>query len=241
MPFAPPRFETYRSRIKHLRGSLEKPDILCKTFLLGRDGKLAVYYAPLTSMNPKARIIIVGLTPGWTQTKIAYERCRAELKRGSTDAQALKSVSRDAPFAGMRTRLCGWLDALGVARWLDVDSSLTLFDANRSMLQATSLIRYPVFVGESGENYRGAGRRPINSDLLWSIIDSVFAPQLDKLPDALVVPLGVAVAGALRDLGVPASRCLYGFPHPSGAYPYGQRDFLRDRSAMRKVVARLPK
>jgi hypothetical protein len=60
-----------------------------------------------------------------------------------------------------------------------------------------------------------------------------------QLPDALVVPMGAAVAVALRELGIEQWRCLYGFPHPGRAYPFGDSDFEIARPRMRRVVARL--
>jgi hypothetical protein len=202
---------------------------------------LAVYYAPFEGpVNREARLLLVGLTPGWTQTKIAYDVCRQELREGATNAAALRAVRSEAPFAGMRNRLCGWLDGLGVAEWLGVGTTLDLFDERRDLLQTTSLIRYPVFVGDLGQNYRGSGGHPIESPLLWSIIDAVFVPQLNTLPNALIVPMGVAVAGALRELSVEADSCLYGFPHPSGANGHGPAQYREHHAEMHRIVSRLP-
>ncbi|MGA7088649.1 MAG: hypothetical protein WB116_10305 [Candidatus Dormiibacterota bacterium] len=239
--FTLPRFETYQSRIKRLPRSIVKHHILNNRFCLESEGQKAVYYAPFEGpVNGAARILIVGLTPGWTQTKIAYEQCSAVLHDGGTKREALSAVRTHAPFAGLRCRLCRWLDELRVPERLGIDSTETLFCHDRSLLQTTSLIRYPVFVGKAGANYPGGGSHPIESDLLWSIIEAAFVPRLHKLPDALVVPLGVAVATALRELGVPAYRCLYGFPHPARSYPYGDRDFLAKLPAMRRAVSRFP-
>jgi hypothetical protein len=241
MMFRLPRFPDYRARIERLSGHIGKHDIQRRAFLLERDGRLAVYYAPFHSqVNESARVMIVGLTPGWTQAKIAYERCSEVLNRGGTQAEALAAVSADAPFAGMRSRLCRWLDELSVAAWLNIDSTQALFDCDRTLLYTTSLIRYPVFTGEEGDDYHGAGRRPITSPLLNSIIKAVFKRQLAAFQGALVVPLGVAVSTALYELGVPESQCLYGFPHPSRINSHAEQQFREARGRMRKVVSRLP-
>ena len=48
--------------------------------------------------------------------------------------------------------------------------------------------------------------------------------ELEQLPDALIVPLGRAVEGALAYLGFDGSRrMLRGFPHPSGG---NEKDLL---------------
>ena len=239
--FRAPTLADYWCAIHDLPATLQKGHIQRAKFRLGREAQLAVYYAPFEGpVNREARILLVGLTPGWTQTAIAYEVCRQQLREGATNAAALRAVRSEAPFAGMRDRLCGWLDGLGVEQWLEVGSTHELFEERRNLLQTTSLIRYPVFVGDRGENYRGAGRRSIQSPLLWSIIDAVFVPLLRKLPNALIVPMGVAVSGALRDLDVDPARCLYGFPHPSGANGHGPMQYREHHAKMRRVVALLP-
>ena len=239
--FRAPALADYRSHILALPATLEKRHIQRAKFRLGREGPLAVYYAPFEGpVNREARLLLVGLTPGWTQTKIAYDVCRQELREGASNAAALRAVRSEAPFAGMRNRLCGWLDGLGVAEWLGVGTTLELFEERRDLLQTTSLIRYPVFVGDLGQNYRGSGGHPIESPLLWSIIDAVFVPQLKRLPNALIVPMGVAVAGALRELSVEADSCLHGFPHPSGANGHGPAQYREHRAEMRRIVSHLP-
>ena len=241
MSFTTPSLASFRGRIKRLPATIELQGIQCPEFLLGSDGRLNVYYAPLGgAVNHKARILLVGLTPGWTQTQIAFEACRQVLRHGGSDEEALTAAKGQASFAGMRTRLCRWLDSLGVDLWLGIESTEELFATQRDLVQTTSLIRYPVFVGQDGRNYRGSGRRPIKSALLWSIIESIFVPQLAELPGVLVVPMGVAVSGALRELGVDPTRCLYGFPHPSGANGHGPRQFELERVQMQRVVDKLP-
>jgi hypothetical protein len=236
--FKVPTLATYRARIERLPARVERRDILRPSFLLGTDGRLAAYYAPFGgAVNRNAQIVLVGITPGWTQTKEAYETCRRVLRCGGSERRALAEAKAQASFKGMRTKICRWLDELGVDKWLELDSTDELFDTSRDRLQTTSLIRYPVFVGEEGGDYGGAGKIPIKSPLLWSMVESLLVPQLDRLPDALVVPMGAAVATALRELGVEPARCLYGFPHP--AYRFGERDFRNERPQMRTVVARL--
>jgi len=237
MSFTPPSRASFRQQIEALPDRIEMRDIQSLAFRLDTDGPLAVYYAPMGgAVNRKARVLLVGLTPGWTQTQIAFQAYRQVLRDGGSEDEALAAAKGQASFAGMRTRLCGWLDRLGVEKWLGIVSTEELFNTQRDLVQTASLIRYPVFVGEDGHNYRGSGRRPIKSALLWSIIDSVFVPLLAELPDALVVPMGVAVSGALHELGVDPARCLYGCPHPSGANGHGSRQFEQERVQMQRVV-----
>ena len=192
--------------------------------LIGREGRLVVYWLPLTEVNRNARVVLVGLTPGRKQAEMALATYN---ETGNAEA-----ALRYAAFAGMRTRMCRWLDDLGVAEWLTLSSTVELFEVRHDLLQSTSLIRYPVFVGEDERNYSGTPR-PMASPLLRSIIEEHLLPDLKSLSDALVVPLGVAVSESLQQLGIDA---LYGFPHPSGANGHAPKQFAAERDAMRKHV-----
>jgi hypothetical protein len=240
MVFAAPTLASFRSQIDALPGCVAPGDIQNDGFLLGKEGKLAVYYAPLDWINAEARLVLVGLTPGWSQTKIAYEECCRALRQGISEDGASKAAKAGASFAGMRKRLCGWLDDLGVDDWLGIDTTNELFGERRDLVHTTSLIRYPVFVGSGASNYSGYNPTPINSSVLRSIIDTVLLPELAQLSDSLIVPMGRSVATALAAAGLDAGRCLFGFPHPSGANGHGPRQFATERDAMQRVVKRMP-
>jgi hypothetical protein len=233
--FIPPVFQAFRSAIEALPDDIDQTDVLNDDFLLGREGQLAVYYAPFDWINVDARIVIVGLTPGWTQAKIAFETVHTALRRGQSDEDAIRAAKAQASFAGMRRRMCGWLDDLGVAEWLDISGTEDLFDTQRELLQTTSAIRYPAFKGEDARNYSGHGPMPLKSPLLTSIIETILLPELALLSDALVVPLGRAVESAIEGKVEP-SRCLFGFPHPSGAFAQGPQRFTEERPQLRAVV-----
>ena len=36
------------------------------------DDRISVFYAPFDALNPGARVIVLGLTPGWQQAQIAF-------------------------------------------------------------------------------------------------------------------------------------------------------------------------
>ncbi len=240
MTFSAPGPAAYRAQIEALPEDLLMEDIVNRRFRIGQEGRLAVYYAPLDWINHSARIVFVGLTPGWTQTKSAFERFRHALRDGQCEDEALKAAKRQAAFRGMRRRLCDWLDKLRVQEWLHISGTDELFGVQDKLLHTTSAIRYPVFVGDNATNYTGHRPAPVDSPLLISIIGSVLLPELDSLPEALVVPMGRPVSEALRSKGFDASRCLFGFPHPSGANAHGARQFAEEQAGMRKVVERLP-
>lgn len=213
------------------RSVLDRHDLL-----VGREGRLSVFYAPVDSINVKAKVVLVGLTPGWQQMRIAIDTyCSARRERLSPD-RAQESAKGAASFAGMRNRIVMWLDELGLQRRLGIPSTGVLFD-DRALLHTTSLIRYPVFVGEQHTNYRGVSPKPEDSPLLRGLISDLLVPELASIPNALVVPMGSAVSRAITHLTLTNSdRCLIGFPHPSGANGHGPKQFVSSRPTMMKQV-----
>jgi hypothetical protein len=114
--FFAPVFQAFRPAIDALPDEVRQEDVLNDRFLLGKERKLAVYYAPFDWINADARIIILGLTPGWKQTKLGFETVLSALAGGQSEEDAIRAAKAQAAFAGMRRRLCGWLDDLGVGR-----------------------------------------------------------------------------------------------------------------------------
>lgn len=233
------RFGEFRSRIRQLPpGPLNRSDLVVDDFRIAKEGRLSVYYAPFDAVNPDARLTIVGLTPGWTQMRAAFEAARDALIRGSGDLTALRRAKETAAFAGsMRTNLVAMLDDLDVPHRLDLKTTASLFDTDARLLHATSALRYPVFV--DGRNYAGSPS-PTRTPMLASFQD-VIAEELGHVSASLVVPLGKATTIVLSDLvdrkRLDGDRVLLGFPHPSGANAHRVSQFASNRTAMEDRVA----
>lgn len=203
-------------------GRLQPADVCRRELLLVRDGPLEVYYAPFEGLNPDARVVLVGICPSLGQAARALEIARDWLAEGGDRAATAATVARRLPFNGMRRRLVKLLDAVGLPAALGLPpgtGSDAITGSQTGLVQATAAIRYPVVV--SGRNYDGW--RPVLSrhPLLARYLRERLAPELETMPGALVVPLGTAVAAGLRELvaagRLDPDRCLFGFPHPSGA------------------------
>jgi hypothetical protein len=219
---------------------LTAADLLTRQFLLHRDGALEIYYAPFDHVNTRARIVIVGITPGWAQMEIAYRTARHLLRDGLTLDEASRQAKQQASFAGqIRRNLVDMLNGLELPAALGIESSASLFDDRADLLHTSSAIRYPVFV--NGQNYTGHTPPLLRTPLLCSYIDQVLGPELAQLPHALVVPCGGAVSAALGRLirtgTLDARRCLLGFPHPSGANGHRLKHYDQARSTLRDQVA----
>ena len=140
----------------------------------------------------------------------------------------------------MRTNLVTMLDALGLHRHLSLRSCEQLFQDAHPILHTTSALRYPVF--KAGMNYSGSAPTPTQSPILLAMVDQLLGPELDRVTDALVIPLGKGATECLRWLSgrgrLAPERWLDGLPHPSGANGHRVRQFAEHRAALRSQVRR---
>ena len=80
----------YREAIAALpRRDLRHDDVLEGASPLADGDGFAVHYAPFDHVNRDARIVLVGLTPGWQQTELAFETARDRLLVADADDTVL--------------------------------------------------------------------------------------------------------------------------------------------------------
>lgn len=232
-------FDKYCEDIKNLN-SFEKKDILCKTFELYNNNNMSIYYAPHNEIiNDKARVFIVGITPGWTQTCIAYKTAHDGLINGLDDEIIKKECKKNSRFAGsMRKNLVDMLDELNLNEKLNITSSIELFDSKDELLHTTSMLPYPVFI--KNKNYTGSNPKVLDNKILKEYIEDNFYKEVAKLPDALIIPLGKAVEEVLEVMIdkklIRREQCLLGFPHPSGANGHRKEQFKKNKDNLIKVI-----
>lgn len=191
--------------------------------LMAEDGNLEVCYAPFEFINPQARLVIVGITPGRTQMINALKEARRQLDNGADNLRALIAAKHAGGFSGsMRPRLISLLDCVGLNRWLGIGSCDAIFSSARHLVQTASVLRNPVFV--NGENYNGTPNM-IRNPMLREQLLTQFGEDVKELSNAMFVPLGDKVTDALNFLAdqglLDRDRILEGLPHPSG--PNGER------------------
>lgn len=207
---------------------IDEVDVRLKLF---DDGEFSIFYAPFEPINIRAKVVIIGITPGFTQTRESYVKYKEAIRLGMPHAEAARVAKGTASFAGsMRTNLISMLDNIGVPGSLGLQSSEQLFSSHPDLLHATSALRYPVF--RNGENYAG-NPLPTRHPALREMIETLLGPELSSVHDAIYIPLGKAAATALDYLAssgqLDKSRCLIGFPHPSGANGHRKKQFERNR------------
>jgi len=205
---------------------------LGKKLRLSEAGGISIDYAPFEHIETRARIVIVGITPGVQQARNALSEARRALLAGQSDAEAAKAAKVFASFSGpMRSNLVAMLDHVGVNALLGIMSTAELWSQRADLVHFTSALRYPVYVG--GKNYSGNPSMRTTPHLI-SMIEKYLAEEAMTLPGALWVPLGPAATegvnwvvqrGLLRQ-----DRVLLGLPHPSGANAERISYFLQRKS-----------
>jgi hypothetical protein len=221
------------------RNPLTQRDILTPDFQVFRDDQMEIYFAPFLCLKPEARVVIIGITPGWQQMELAIRTFREGLELDWPREKIAMEIENRASFAGpMRTNLVRMLNNLDIPRYLSIASADALFADADYLVHTTSAIRYPVFV--EGKNY--TGHRPKILDhakLLW-FAEYHLLPELTAVSKAIIIPLGKAVSDLLRYLislkKLHAGQCLLDFPHPSGANGHRARQFAERRVRFLKAV-----
>ena len=109
-------FPDFRDALAALpSGRLSLDDARLPQFCIYEDPRVIAYYAPFDYVNTRARLVLVGVTPGPTQMLESYAIVRDAMRAGRTDDDALRSVKAHASFKGMRKDLARWLDDVGLA------------------------------------------------------------------------------------------------------------------------------
>ena len=233
--------EKYSSKIKELK-SFEKTDILNKEFELWKENNMEIYYAPHNEIvNKNAKIFIVGITPGWTQTSIAYKTAHDGLLKNLDYETIKKLCKQNSRFAGsMRKNIIAMLDELKINEYLETSSCEELFAEKDNLLHTTSVIPYPVFIGK--KNYTGSNPKILQNKALFFYVKKYFYKEVKMIPNALYIPLGKAVEEVLEQMieenVIKKEQCLLGFPHPSGANGHRKRQFEEKKEALLNQVSR---
>ena len=215
-------------QIKLLK-SINQKNVKDKKFLLEKEKNIEIYYAPFDYINSKAKIVIVGITPGLQQMLQSYE----VINRG----KSLKEVKDLSSFKGsMRTGLIKYLDELKINDILKIKSCESLFNKNSKYLHTTSLVKYPVF--DKGKNYSGANI--LKKKILLDFIEKNFLEELKTLKKSIIIPLGNTVSSTIEYLNnkykLKLSCFLKGFPHPSGANARKNIQFKENKRNMKLLL-----
>lgn len=205
-------------------------------FQLAHAGRYSSYYLPFESVNRAARVVVVGISPGFAQWKIAMGEAQRQLAAGASVDDTLRAARRTGAFSGaIRPNFVALLDAIGVQRWLGIASCSSLFAEDAGLVHIGAILRHSVFV--DGKNYSGTPAMPRQAFLRDEVL-RYFAHEARALPDALYIPMGASVSEGLDWLAAQGvlrpDRILHGLPHPSGANAERVAYFLgrKERAAL---------
>jgi len=197
-------------------------------------GSVKIYYAPFEYINPKARIVLVGITPGPTQMVNANNEARRMLMAGKSPEEAIKAAKSLASFSGepLRSNLVNQLNHWGFQRWLNLGDSAELFSTSRHLVHTTSLLRYPVFIND--DDYRGTPDMT-KYPLLRKYLLENFCTEVEELKNAVFVGLGPQVQKVLdrlvQERVLNKDRLIGGMLHPSGNCTYRIKYLIGNRTA----------
>ena len=232
----------YISKIKSLpiKNKYTKEEILTQDFLIDKDNRLEIYYAPHNEyINFKAKIFIIGITPGFQQMSTAMATAREGIENG----KSIEDIKYDCKVAGrfsgiLRKNIISMLDEINLNKSLNINSYDELFKEKDYLLHTTSLIPYPVFF--KGNNYTGHSPKLMKSEFLMRYVYENLIENIEKLGDVLIIPLGKAVEEVLDDLVnkniIEKDQILRGFPHPSGANAHRLTQLRDNKENMIKII-----
>jgi hypothetical protein len=179
-----------------------------------------IFYVPFEYVNPQARLVIVGITPGMNQLQMAYHEAQRLLQLGMSTAGILEAVKAVAAFGGeaMRPNLLRMLRHFDFATILGIRDEADLWSTSAGLLHCTSVVPNAAF--KCSKMFSGGFDEVLRVDALREQFKANFVVSLDELnSDALYVALGKTPFDALLQcvkLGVIGEQQLLGaFAHPS--------------------------
>lgn len=223
-----------------LKKTYTKEELLTPDFCLEKQGNIEIYYNTHNEhINPKAKIFIVGITPGFEQMKTSIVAARRCIEDGVPIEEMPYRCKVAARFSGaLRKNIIEMLDELGTAEYLGLENSSALFGERDDLMHTVSMIPFATFV--KGKNYTGHSPDLMKNELLMSYVRAFFYPQIDLLKDAFIVPLGRCVENVVLELikegKLQESQCLLGFPHPSGANVNRKKQFEEEKRQMEEKL-----
>ena len=235
------KFHRYKNLLCSLIDFDEKT-LKSKTFMLDKDEEkqIEIYYAPFEYINEKARVVIVGITPGWYQMQQSFSTIKT-VNHQLTDEEILHEVKKKASLSGpMRKNLITILDELQLQNYLGLTSSSELFGNANYLVHTVSILSYPVFY--KGKNFNGHTPNILKTELLKKYILQNFVKELMSLDQPLVIPLGATVSKVLFYLAekgyIDQALILKGFPHPSGGNGHRHKLFAENKESMKQQIER---
>jgi len=178
-----------------------------------------VFYTPFEHVERRAKLVIVGITPGPTQLKMAYSKAQDLLRSGTPTEGVLSAVKAHAAFGGpLRSNLVKMLHHFGFGAILGVSNEADLWSSSAHLLHSTSVVPHAAF--RDGKMFNGSFKQIMASPAFRTCFERNFVPELAQISrDAVFVALGDTPLAALDhcvSMGLlEPERVLGALAHPS--------------------------
>ncbi len=196
---------------------------------------ISIFYAPFEHINKNAKIALIGITPGKSQMVRACRAAKQAALNGTSVEQAVSDVKKHASFndktGRMRENLYNEIDDWCIPEAIGAISGNSLFHEDWHLVHTTSVLKYPVFKG--GENYEGGSPKIMSHSITKEMVYEIFVPELNRIPDAWLFPLGPKVSEVISRLQKELklkNKVFHGMMHPSTNNNYRFDYLLGDRS-----------
>lgn len=166
--------------------------------LLASDGRDEIYYIPFEWTNPKAKLVVVGITPGPNQMELAYRTASSKIKVGLDDEGILRAAKTHGAFgaATMRPNLVKMMNHFGFADLFGVNDVTDFWGASSDIFLGTSVIPHAAF--RNGKPFAGSFDDVMKSKIFSECFHVDFVSSLKDIPDdARFVALGETPLRAL--------------------------------------------
>ncbi|SOE66704.1 hypothetical protein SAMN05446635_2909 [Burkholderia sp. OK233] len=211
--------------------------------IVDEDTRHQVQYVPFEYINPVAKLVIVGITPGNTQIGGTLATFAKLLREGAAREDILRTVKRLNSFGGnsMRPNLLKMLRHFKFEHLLGIDDVIDLWGKSDALFQATSVVPNAAFKWGTKRGVKGwwmfAGGfdEVLKSRIYRQQFEEVFLPSVRRMnTHALYVGLGPTPHAALQhcvDAGlIRQDQFLGSFPHPSTSAGDQVPFFLREKT-----------
>ena len=162
-------------------------------------------------VNPKAEVVIVGITPGNSQLD------------GSREDKTPREIKRKFAFAGnMRPNLVNMLDYIGVNKLLSIETCKSLWEDDFDRVEMTSLLKEATYVlkKDGTKDMFRHTEKIAKSEKLTRMLEEGFVKDCNSYNNAvLFVACGPGVYDVLKRLQEEKKikGHVVGIAHPSGA------------------------
>ncbi len=236
------RLEDYIEKIKHLplKTKYTKEDLFIEDFLIDSYKNLKIYYTPHNEyINKNAKILIVGITPGFQQMSYSILMARKCIEE-KMDIERIKYLCKLAGrlSGGIRKNIIQMFDEIKLNEAIGVKSFEDVFNGEDKYIHTTSLVSYPVF--QNNKNYSGHTPKIYKNEFLMKYVYENFLHEISMLKDVLIIPLGKGVEEVISILDKEGAlhnfKILKGFPHPSGVNAHRYKQLEENKDSMIRFI-----